>query len=128
MADDFFNGDPFDSIISQFFGDSPLQRRRRNTVIRDEEDERNIDFVETKNKIFVIFEIPGFNEKDILITVKSRELEIIAKKSGREMQNYLVQKLNQGISIKRILPNFVNTKRFSHTIKNGVLEVTFDKK
>ena len=55
-------------------------------------------------------------------------MKITAKKLDAEnIQDYLHQKLKQGVSIEKKLPDFVNLKKFSKTMKNGVLEIVFDK-
>lgn len=126
--DDFFN-DPFENIVREFFGQSPIRNKKREQFIRGEEEERTIDFVEDEKNIYLIFEIPGYGEKDVFVVVKGKDLEITAKKSKIEnIQDYLYEKLKQGIQIQKKLPSFVNTKNFTHTIKNGVLEIVFNKK
>ncbi|GEM_PF-949383 len=126
----FDDEDPFDSIVREFFGGEPLHRRkRREQFIRGEDEERKIDFVEDEDYVYFIFELPGFSEKDVSVIVNGRELEISAEKvNGEGIQDYLHQKLRQGLVIRRELPNFVSNKGFSHTIKNGVLEIVFNKK
>jgi len=54
----FDEEDPFENIVREFFGDSRLQPSEK--MIQTEREERIIDFVETENKIFVIFELPGY--------------------------------------------------------------------
>jgi len=129
----FFGEDPFEDLIRGFFGASPEIspdiRRYKEKIIKGEEEERIIDFIEDNNKIYLVFELPGYNEKDVLINIKGKELEIkINKKSSEGIQDYLIQKLHQEIFIKKILPKFINTKKFTYTMKNGVLEIIFDKK
>jgi len=132
--DDFFDDeDPFEDIIRGFFGARPEIRsdirRYKEKIIKGEEEERIIDFVEDNNKIYLVFELPGYDEKDVLINIKGKELEIkINKRRSEGIQDYLIPKLHQGISIKKILPKFINIKEFTHTMKNGVLEIIFDKK
>jgi len=123
----FEEDDPFESIIREFFGSSKLQSRGER--IQNEKEERIIDFVETKNHIFIIFELPGYSKEDIDLIINKRNIEIRAKKKNFEkMQNYLSQRLAHGIFIKKSLPNFIKTKNFNHTFKNGVLEIVFNKK
>lgn len=125
----FFDDDPFEDIVREFFRDSPGNERRREQFIKGEDEERLVDFVEDKNKIYLIFELPGYNEKDVSIIIKGKELEITAKKSNKEeIQDYLHQKLSQTLLIKKNLPDFINSKRFLHTLRNGVLEIIFDKR
>ena len=127
----FEDNDPFENIVREFFGGRTSRIREDNyeEIIDSEREERVIDFIQDENYIYLIFELPGYNEKDISISIKGREFEIIAKRrSVGEVQNYLIQKLNDGLLIKKNLPNFIKTKNFKHTIKNGVLEIVFIKK
>jgi len=126
--DDFFN-DPFENLIRDFFRGSSLEQRRRSQrFIKGEEEDRVIDFVEDGKKLYLVFELPGFDEKDVSVMIKGKEIKIVAKKAKTEdLRDYLSEKLRRGISIQKQLPNFVSTKGFSHTMKNGVLEVVFNK-
>ena len=127
----FEDNDQFESIVRELFGDrvSRIGRDNYEEIIESEKEERVIDFIQDENYIYLIFELPGYDEKDISISIKGRELEIIAKKRKMgDVQNYLIQKLNNGLFIKKNLPNFIKTKNFKHTIKNGVLEIIFVKK
>ncbi len=124
----FFNGEPFEEIMREFFDSNFQEREEEETIIEGEEEDRVIDFVEDDNKVYLVFELPGYNEKDVVVAIKNRELEIRAQKLGKDMQDYLVQKLKGGLIIKKTLPKFINSKKFSHTIKNGILEITFNKK
>ena len=120
--------DPFEGIVREFFG-TPIRRGRRETIFDGEEEERNIDFVEDENKFYLVFELPGFEEEDLIVTIKNKFLEITAqKKSDEEIQDYLSEKLRRGIFIKKIVPNFVNPRGFSYTMRNGILEIAFDKR
>jgi len=122
------NDDPFEGIVREFFG-SPKDGRRGNVFIHGEEEDRNIDFVEDKDKIYLVFELPGFNERDLMVIVKGKVLEIIAqKKTGEGVQDYLMEKLGQRVSIRKELPNFIVSKGFSFSVKNGILEVVFNKR
>ena len=123
----FFDDDPFEGIMREFFGGSPVRSSRQ--FIRGEEEDRNLDFVEDEKKVYLVFELPGFREEDVSIEVNGRDLEISAqKKNGESMQDYLNQKLRRGVVIKKKLPSMVDSKNFSHTMKNGVFEVVFNKK
>ena len=127
----FDDNDQFESIVREFLGGGNSRIRKSNyeEIIESEGEERVMDFIEDENYVYLIFELPGYNEKDISISIRGRELEIIAKKrSIGEIQNYLIQKLNDGFFIKKNLPNFIKTKNFKHTVKNGVLEIVFIKK
>ncbi|MEX0920026.1 MAG: Hsp20/alpha crystallin family protein [Candidatus Pacearchaeota archaeon] len=125
----FFGEDPFEDIVREFFSESSSKRGgRREQFIRGEEEDRNIDYVEDDKKIYLVFELPGYDEKDVSVSVKGMDLEISAQKSNEEnVIDYLNQKLRSGMYIKKELPNIINQKKFSHTMRNGVLEVIFDK-
>ena len=127
----FEDDDSFEDIVRELFEgrNSRIRKDNYEEIIEGEREERIIDFIEDKDYVYLIFELPGFNEKDISISIKGQELEITARKrSIGGVQNYLIQKLNNGLFIKKKLPNFIKTKNFKHTIKNGVLEIIFIKK
>ena len=126
---DFFDeDDPFGDIVRDFFGQKPNLHSSEN-IIKGEDDERIIDFIEIKDRLFLVFELPGYSKKDIKVEIKKREIEIIAKKNNFEnVQEYLARKLSGGEYFKKILPSFVNHKKVNHTFKNGVLEIYFEKR
>ncbi len=125
----FNNNDPFEKIIREVFGQNPSREEYKEEIIQGEEEDRLIDFIEYRNKIYLIFELPGFDKEDILVSIKGRELEIKTKKIIKEnTQNYLSQKLKKEILIRKNLPKIINSKKFSYNVKNGILEITFDKK
>lgn len=134
--DDDDMNDPFQNIFREFFGsaEGPYRKGRKNyseEIIEGEEEDRIIDFVESEDYVYLVFELPGYDEKDISVSVKGRDLEIKATKKNcdiEKIQNYLSQKLCRGIFIKKILPNALETKGFKHTVRNGILEVVFSKK
>jgi len=121
--------DPFDSIVREFFGRNRNSEQNNETIIQGEDDEREIDFIEDAQKIYLIFELPGYSKNDIMVVVKNDILEISAQKqNGENMQNYLAQKLRRGAFIKKTLPRIINTKKMTHTMSNGILEIIFEKK
>ncbi len=122
------NDDPFDSIVREFFGGPVRRRKRGEHFISGEDEDRTIDFIEDDNYIYLVFELSGFNEEDISVNIKGKDLEITAQKLNEEnIQDYLHQKLRQGLFVKKHLPNFINPKSFTHTMRNGVLEIIFNK-
>ena len=127
----FEDNDQFEDIVREFLGGGNSRIRRSNyeEIIGSEREERVIDFIEDEDYIYLIFEFPGYNEKDVSVSIKGRELEIVVKKKSiGEIQNYLIEKLNNGLFIKKKLPDFIRTKNFKHTVKNGILEIVFIKK
>ena len=82
-----------------------------------------------KNALVIHYVDNSEIEKDINVFVEGKELQIHVKKEITEsVQEYLVPKLRKGISINKTLPKGINLKKFSHTIKNGILEIVFLKK
>lgn len=125
----FFNDDSFDRIVREFFGESPLRESHKEKIIHGEEENRVIDYSESDGKVYIIFELPGYEEEDVSVMVRGKELEISAKKmSGKNIQGYLVEKLRHGVLINKEIPKFINPKKFSYKLKNGVLEIIFIKK
>jgi HSP20 family protein len=124
----FFNEDPFEDIVREFFSEgSPMGTRRK--VIEGEREDRQIDFVDDGEKIYFIFEIPGYDKKDVNVGVQGNELIIkITKRPTEKVQNYLSRKLERGISFRKTIPRDVKKKKHFYEVKNGVLEVTFEKK
>ena len=123
----FFEDDSFDGIVKEFFGGA--QKKYDNEVIQGEEEDRFIDFIEDKEKVYFVFELSGYSEDEVKVVVSGNILEIVAQKKREEgVQNYLMQKLGGAVSVKKNLPKFVRTKNFNKTMRNGILEVIFDRK
>jgi HSP20 family molecular chaperone IbpA len=128
MADEWLNDDPFDSIVREFFGERP-RRARRESPSKGEDDERTTDFIETDDKIYLIFELPGYSTEDVKVQVSDRTILIQAKKVETEnVKDYLSQKLSAGIRHRLSIPDEADTKKYSYNISNGILEVSFEKK
>ena len=121
--------DPFDSLVREMLGRSSRgSRGRRSRIIEGEDDERVIDVIETDDAVYLLFEMPGYTEEDVEVSVSDSIIKISAKKSNTEdIKDYLAQKLSGGLQFKRSLPEYINTKKVSHTVRNGILEVMFDK-
>lgn len=125
------DGDPFEELVRELLGNrnSKIRRGSYEEIIGNEEEERVIDFIEDEGHVYLIFELPGYDKKDVLISIKNQELEITVKKRGiSDIQDYLMEKLNNSLFIKKRLPDFIKIKNYSYTLKNGVLEVVFIKK
>ncbi len=127
MEDDWFNNDPFDSIVKQFFGESPIRQKRQSRQREDEEQE--LDLIETDGAYYIIIEVPGYTKDDINVQVKDKRLEIKAtKENGEEMVDYLQDKLQKGMFIRQNLPPYISAKDFTLSCTNGILEIKFLKK
>ena len=117
--DDFFNNnDPFEDIVKSFFSNSGARtRRQEDSFTQGEEEDRVIDLIESENKVYIIFELPGFSKKDVVIAVKDNKLTVSARKSDSSVN-----------SITKTLPKYVDSRKMDHTFKNGILEVVFSRK
>ena len=116
--------DPFEDIMKEFFGPSGSRKKEYSK----RESEENGDIIESKDKFFVIFELPGYSGEDISVEVKGNKISVIAKKeSPDDMEDYLIEKLSGEINMSKTLPSFIKTKSHDYTFRNGVLEVSFPK-
>jgi len=113
--------------VNQFFNRSSGYQRE-NEVISGEQDERTIDFIETDNNVFIVFELPGYNKEDVKVDVSKNEIEVIAKKRvGESIADYLKHKLSTGVELRKPLPKFLQKKKYELNFKNGILELRFGK-
>ena len=119
--DDEYGTDPFESMIRDIFGS---QRGRRTRV--QEEEEEELTLIELKGSSYIILELPGYKEHEVLVHVKDRKLEIVAqKKDTSGTADYLAPKLAQGFKLVRTLPVSLG-KKWKHTYLNGILEICFN--
>lgn len=126
----FFDDDDndFEDIMNNFFGQNLRQRQGSNEIIGGEQDERMIDFIETKNEAFLVFELPGYRKEDVKIEISRTEIKITARrKVGESVAEYLAQKLSRGIELIRPLPKSLSKKKYELNFSNGVLELRFRK-
>ena len=121
-----FNNDPFEDIVNQFFGNQVRARRRTKRVVGEEE--QNTQFVEDDNSMYLIIELPGYSEKDINLLVDDDTISVSAKARQIVAQDYIAQRQKEGITIEQIVPENIKTKNFKKTFRNGILEVTFEKR
>lgn len=123
----FDDNDPFEDIVNQFFGRSNLKKRQTKRF-RDT-DEEDSQFIEEKDKIYFIIDLSGYSEEEIQVKVKENSLIVSAKSLDlSEKQDYLASKHREGITIQKTIPENIKNKNINQTFKNGVLEVTFNKK
>ena len=124
----FFDDDPFENIVREFFGERAQTASHRG-VIDSEKEERIIDFIEEDKNVYFVFELFGYSKEDINVEVTKKEIKVLAKKKKMdEIQDYLKNKLAKELSFQKNLPNFIKSKDYGITFKNGVLEVKFKKK
>lgn len=127
----FFDEDPFEEILRDFFGETKSRTNSAGSrrIVKSEKEERIIDYIEEEEFVYFIFEVMGYEEKDLNIEIKGRELEIsLMKENVENVQPYLINKLKKGIYFRKNLPDKVRTKKMSYKLKNGLLEVKFEKK
>lgn len=126
------DNDPFDEIVREFFGkDVGGSPRGRREVVKGESDARQTDFVEDENHAYLVVEVPGYDDKDISVEVTGENLNVNASKKEEDLEGvpeYMSNKLVKGMAISKTLPDNVKAKGFSKTVKNGILEVAFNKK
>ena len=126
MTDDFFTNDPFQDMVNQMFGQGG---RRTRVARRTEPTEDTEEFVETNDAYYLILETPGYGEDDAFVKAKGKELEIqLAKKNLEGVKHYLVAKLEQGMTIVKTLPEDADPKKVDYTLRNGMLEVSIQKR
>jgi HSP20 family molecular chaperone IbpA len=123
----FDENDPFEEIMNEFFGKRARTSSSGN-VVRNESEERVIDYIEENGNVYFVFEIPGHKKEDVEIKVKGNELIVSAfRKDLGEVKNYLRNKLLQEITFNKTIPVKVK-KDFKFSFNNGVLEVKFNRK
>ncbi|MAG02350.1 hypothetical protein CMI42_03360 [Candidatus Pacearchaeota archaeon] len=122
----FFNDDdPFENVVREFLGG---KARRENSFTSGEEEERHIDLIENSEYVYIIFDLPGYNEEDIDINIRGDIIDIhVSSKNISGIQEYLHHKLKEGISLSKKLPKFINPKGYKKSFKNGILELKFMK-
>jgi HSP20 family molecular chaperone IbpA len=123
------DNDPFEDILNEFFGArrGPRTSSHRR-VVSSESEERVIDYIEERDHIYFVFEIPGFKKQDIEIKRKGDTIIVKVKKTNLEnIKNYLKDKLSMGVEFQKTIPVRVK-KDYEWTFKNGILEVKFKRK
>lgn len=123
----FFDDDPFEDIVSQFFGNGSPRRRYKRS--QNEEEERSVDYIESDDFIYVLLEFPGYNEEDISLQVDGGVLEVNGKKKDFEgVKEYLVQRFSESMIYQKKLPENIKAKEFDYSVKNGIIEIRFRRK
>lgn len=124
----FFDEDPFEDIVKEFFGSRSRNNSSQNFV-RGEQEERVIDYIEEDDFIYLVFELPGYSKEDVNVEIKGKEIEISAiKEKPGQIKPALREKLRKGVFFRKILPSKINNKKYEETFNNGVLEIKFKRK
>ncbi|TLD40762.1 MAG: heat shock protein Hsp20 [Candidatus Jettenia ecosi] len=91
-----------------------------------------IDLSETNDKITVKAEIPGIDPKDIDISIQDNTLFLKGEKKEEKEEKgknyYRVERQYGSFSRSVVLPATVDTDKVTAECKNGVLEITLQKK
>lgn len=122
------DNDPFESIVREFFqGAKPRTSSSRN-FLSSEKEERVIDYIEEGNIAYFVFELYGYNKEDIKVEVGKGFVEVNVKKKNLDnVQDYLINKLSKGTTIRKEVPG-LKVKKYEWTFNNGILEVKVEKK
>lgn len=91
-----------------------------------------IDLSETNDKITVKAEIPGIDSKDIDISIQENTLFLKGEKREEKEEKgknyYRIERQYGSFSRSVVLPATVDTDKVTAECKNGVLEITLQKK
>jgi len=107
--------DPFD-VLNTLFSD-PFSERTDGVSLRS-------NVASNENDYTFTVEVPGFDESEIIIDLKDRQLEITAEHKENADGKYFHQSVHRAWS----LPRGVNEDAVAATLKNGVLTVVVPKK
>ena len=129
-----YRHDPWKSLwdlsgdISSLF-DFPLERF---SAFQDEVAAPTVDVYEDEENIYVDANLPGFEQKDINVSVKGGALTISAKQEKEKEEKkkgYLRRERFQGEFYRQLyLPKEVDSVKIKATHNNGVLKLSIPKK
>ena len=114
-----------DSIFQSIIGDSfdfPIMDTNRVSPL--------VDIIEVSNEYIISADIPGFNKKDISITLDNRVLSISGKmkEDNSKLERYHYRERSGG-SFQRLfnIPDDINQNEISAIIENGTLTIKLPK-
>ncbi len=115
----------FDSMLNSFFEEMNTQTQQGN-VWRPAMDVRDME-----KSYELAFSLPGFDKKDITISVKNNALTLTASKEEvkeEQGEKYLAREIASG-SYERIieLPENANTEKIVAKYKSGILSLSVPK-
>ena len=91
----------------------------------------HVEITESEEELEVKAEVPGFNEKEIEVSVEPRQLTITGKRetAQEEKNGKTVHQESCSDQILRVvdLPMPVDTDHVTATLKNGILQMTMPK-
>lgn len=101
-------------------------------TLREEVLAPSVDIYEDKDNIYVESDLPGFEQKDINISLKGNTLTISAQRDEKreeKKKDYYHCERFQGKFYRELdLPTTVETDKIKANYKNGVLKITLPKK
>jgi len=122
----FFNDDPFEDIVREFFQESRQRTTSSGDLLKSEREERVVDYIEDGKKVYFVFEIFGYSKEDIKVNVGKGFVEVEANKKNFEgVQDYFVSKLGKKFHVRKTVPG-MRVKNYDWTFKNGILEVEIE--
>ena len=91
----------------------------------------NLDMYEDQDKLYIEVELPGFERKDIKVTLEDGLLRIEAEhhnnKTDKDAKYFLQQRRHSRCSRSVQLPVAVADNEIAATLKNGIMQVTMKK-
>lgn len=117
----FFDNDPFEDIVRNFFGGSGARAMRSSGG----SGKAPLSKVTYDKKLFLVFDFSG--EKDLKVDVKD---QLMINDYGEEVytgRKTLEIKSKEKVIGEYVLPDKVKLKGLDYTFKNGLLEVWFKK-
>ena len=120
--------DDFDRILGSFFGESPLAPGRFTGASRHPA----VDVRETDDGYILEAELPGYDEKGVLVHVDGKTLTIESaegNKEGEARGTYVVrERRSTPFSRSFTLPDDADTESVSAAFKNGLLTLEIRKR
>jgi len=106
--------------------------RSRNLTSKDDVLAPSLDISEDKENIYVEGDFPGFDQKDISVKIKEKELVISAKREIKKEETkknyYCCERFQGNLYRETNLPSEIDEGKVSAKYKNGLLRVTLPKK
>jgi len=104
---------------------------RKVPASKEETFSPSVDIWEDKDNIYIEADLPGFEQKDVKVSIKGEALIISAKKEEtkeEKKKNYYRCERFQGSFWRQLdLPSSVDTSKIKANYKNGVLKITLPK-
>ncbi|MFH2036383.1 MAG: Hsp20/alpha crystallin family protein [Candidatus Zixiibacteriota bacterium] len=91
-----------------------------------------VNITETADSLKFSFEVPGINKDDIKVVVANQVLTVSGKRESHqktEKENLIREEIYSGSFERQFtLPDSINSEAIKANCKNGILEVTLEKK